>query len=1640
MSRGLSECLDWSAPCAVPAWDSNTTVWVSDARHGYTRGQLVARDGNDVSVRLLDPDGGPPRDVRATLAPALAVGACAACERCNPPHLDGVPDMSLLPELNESGVLHNLRCRYSSQRVHTYSGLFLLVVNPYAELPIYGPGAVRMYTGKRRDEVPPHVFAVADEAYRRMLATGSSQSVLITGESGAGKTENTKRVIQFYAAVCRPEQKQQQQQHQRLQLEDQMVAAIPILEAFGNAKTTRNDNSSRFGKFVQVQFTRAGLVAGMRTVHYLLERSRICSRLRGERSFHVFYQLLAGATPAMREAMVLRAPENYEYLRSSECFAADQIDDARMFDETLAALALFGVTREQQDDVLRVVAAVLWMGNIRFVDDDNDEAQINTPEALEVTSRLLGVKPEVLRKGLLKRSISAGGQTVVTSQRAAMASASRDALARALYDKLFDWVVSVINRAICSDDHSAATFIGVLDIAGFEVFETNSFEQLCINLTNEKLQQFFNHHMFLNEQEEYARERISWVHQDYANLLTDVIDIIERPGVGVFASLEEQCFLPSGKNESFLANLATAFAKGSAQSFQLPKTSQREFSLRHYAGWVTYTVDDWITRNKNPLHDDLVCAVQTTGVGLVQALFAESAAPAATPNARRKNVNFETVCSQFRAQLATLMQTLASTEPHFVRCIKPNARKQPWVVDAPMVLDQLRCNGVLEGVRISRFGYPMRLSYSEFVRRFRVLSPSARARGEGEQQAPRAETERILSATALKAPEDYQLGLTKVFFRANKNEALEKCRADQLGVFAARIQRAWRRRLWVARYRRWRLCFLSVRIIQRNAHLWLRQRPWQKLLEDLKPVIARRAEEERARKLAEEAARREAEAQRQRQLEEARRKIEEDRRRAAEAEAEAQRAAAEQRKRQAEQQEAERLRAAEEAAQTALAEQQAAEEQRRQQQQQQQQAAEEQRRQQQQQQQQVARPQPKPPIRKLPSNPLLPAAKSILRPDSGGPAAHAHPASLPNTSPLTRRHVAPTRTLPRPQPQPPQHMAKHSPQVQPPPPSSSPISVPVPSGRVRNLVLAAMQRNSPDAGGNCNSVPPHADSVGPPPFRPTGSLDSWVCGSPKSPRGDLPGSRKSPAEARRPRADAVVAAAKAPAGPPTSPEQSRRTRVAEEIFSTEKTYVRLLSKIVYVFVKPVRSVKGVSAEDIEGLFSNLQAIRNVHQKFLSDLTERMQTWSPDTLLGDVFQGASLSFKIYQRYINNFENSIGLLQAIQEYNSEFKKFVQDVSMTEQLENLSVESFLILPVQRIPRYVLLLQELIKATAETHPDRALLEEALGQIMALADYINEKKRESENRKKLLQVKARWMGYDGNLFDNPERLFVCDFAICTTKGTYRVWLFSDTAVITAESFDVFAFQYQLDLKSCSLRRTGYNGFVLLTPIVTFTGKVEEAVESLDALHSQICAAKGVPTSDDEAEHKETHRGLGNLAEYRRHCYKALLSLTETEREYIKILERTFKIASMAIKGKAVPQDFAGTFAKIIEFLGKACVVHKNLIARLEARERQWSAAGTIDDIFLELLPSLREYQHLCSLIGNFKAYLERTKKAGRGPPTSVSSVLPFLEVLPSRVREYSVVLDEIVRGVGEQNPDVAAMASVLREVKCIVAAMYSSP
>uniref|UniRef100_A0A669BRK2 Myosin-10 n=1 Tax=Oreochromis niloticus TaxID=8128 RepID=A0A669BRK2_ORENI len=776
-------------------------------------------------------------------------------QRMNPPRFSKVEDMADLTCLNEASVLHNLRERYYSGLIYTYSGLFCVVVNPYKNLPIYTESIVEMYRGKKRHEMPPHIYAISEAAYRSMLQDREDQSILCTGESGAGKTENTKKVIQYLAHVASSHKggTLDASSVSQGELERQLLQANPILEAFGNAKTVKNDNSSRFGKFIRINFDVAGYIVGANIETYLLEKSRATRQAKDERTFHIFYQLLCGASEETRADLLLGTADQYRFLSGGSIPVPGQ-SDSENFTQTMDSMAIMGFTPEELMSMLKVISAVLQFGNISFMKEKNhDQASMPDNTAAQKLCHLLGVNVLEFTRAILTPRIKVGREYVQKAQTKEQADFAVEALAKATYERLFRWLVHRINRALDRRQRQGASFIGILDIAGFEIFQLNSFEQLCINYTNEKLQQLFNHTMFILEQEEYQREGIEWNFIDFGLDLQPCIDLIERPAnpPGVLALLDEECWFPRATDRSFVEKLSGE--QGSHPKFFKSKQPRGEadFSIIHYAGKVDYKANDWLVKNMDPLNDNVASLLHQSSdhfvselwkevdriVGLDQVSSGESSAPVTFGAAglKTKKGMFRTVGQLYKESLTKLMATLRNTNPNFLRCIIPNHEKRAGKLSPHLVLDQLRCNGVLEGIRICRQGFPNRIPFQEFRQRYEILTPNAIPRTfmDGKQASE-------LMISALELDKNlFRVGQSKVFFRAGVLAHLEEERDLKITDTIIRFQSAARGFLSRKAFLKKQQQLSALRVMQRNCAAYLKLRNWQwwRLFTKVKPLL-----------------------------------------------------------------------------------------------------------------------------------------------------------------------------------------------------------------------------------------------------------------------------------------------------------------------------------------------------------------------------------------------------------------------------------------------------------------------------------------------------------------------------------------------------------------------------------------------------------------------------------------------------------------------------------------------------------------------------------------------------------------------------------------------------------------------------------
>ncbi|XP_032677925.1 myosin heavy chain, muscle isoform X4 [Odontomachus brunneus] len=813
-------------------YDAKKACWVPDEKEGYLLGEIKATKGDVVSVSL---PGGETKDYKKD-----------QLQQVNPPKYEKCEDMSNLTYLNDASVLHNLKQRYYAKLIYTYSGLFCVAINPYKRFPVYTGRCAKLYRGKRRSEVPPHIFAISDGAYVNMLTNSENQSMLITGESGAGKTENTKKVIAYFATVGASTSKKQEDPNQKKgSLEDQVVQTNPVLEAFGNAKTVRNDNSSRFGKFIRIHFGPSGKLAGADIETYLLEKARVISQQTLERSYHIFYQIMSGSVKGVKAMCLLSDNVNDYYFVSQGKTTIPNVDDGEECLLTDQAFDVLGFTQEEKDDIYKITAAVMHMGGMKFKQRGREEqAEADGTEEGDRVAKLLGTDCADLYKNLLKPRIKVGNEFVTQGRNKDQVAYSVGAMSKAMFDRVFKWLVKKCNETL-DTKQKRQHFIGVLDIAGFEIFDYNGFEQLCINFTNEKLQQFFNHHMFVLEQEEYKKEGIVWQFIDFGMDLLACIELIEKP-MGILSILEEESMFPKATDKTFEEKLNNNHL-GKSPNYLKPKPPKpgqqaAHFAIGHYAGNVPYNITGWLEKNKDPLNDTVVDQFKKSTNKLLVEIFADHPGQSGDATAGgggkggrgKKGGGFSTVSSSYKEQLNNLMTTLRATQPHFVRCIIPNELKQPGVIDSHLVMHQLTCNGVLEGIRICRKGFPNRMVYPDFKLRYKILAPAAVDKAKEPKQAAAA----VLESTGLD-PDMYRLGHTKVFFRAGVLGQMEELRDERLSKIVSWMQAYIRGYLTRKDYQKLQEQRLALQVVQRNLrkYLQLRTWPWWKLWQKIKPLL-----------------------------------------------------------------------------------------------------------------------------------------------------------------------------------------------------------------------------------------------------------------------------------------------------------------------------------------------------------------------------------------------------------------------------------------------------------------------------------------------------------------------------------------------------------------------------------------------------------------------------------------------------------------------------------------------------------------------------------------------------------------------------------------------------------------------------------
>ncbi|XP_070660060.1 unconventional myosin-VIIa isoform X4 [Bos indicus] len=747
----------------------------------------------------------------------------------HPTSVHGVEDMIRLGDLNEAGILRNLLIRYRDHLIYTYTGSILVAVNPYQLLSIYSPEHIRQYTNKKIGEMPPHIFAIADNCYFNMKRNSRDQCCIISGESGAGKTESTKLILQFLAAIS----------GQHSWIEQQVLEATPILEAFGNAKTIRNDNSSRFGKYIDIHFNKRGAIEGARIEQYLLEKSRVCRQAPDERNYHVFYCMLEGMNEEQKKKLGLGQATDYNYLAMGNCVICEGREDSQEYANIRSAMKVLMFTDTENWEISKLLAAILHLGNLQYEDrtfENLDACEVLFSPSLATAASLLEVNPRDLMNCLTSRTLITRGETVSTPLSREQALDVRDAFVKGIYGRLFVWIVDKINAAIykppSQEVKNSRRSIGLLDIFGFENFAVNSFEQLCINFANEHLQQFFVRHVFKLEQEEYDLESIDWLHIEFTDN-QDALDMIANKPMNIISLIDEESKFPKGTDTTMLHKLNSQHKLNS--NYIPPKNNyETQFGINHFAGIVYYESQGFLEKNRDTLHGDIIQLVHSSRNKFIKQIFQADVAMGAETRKRSP-----TLSSQFKRSLELLMRTLGACQPFFVRCIKPNEFKKPMLFDRHLCVRQLRYSGMMETIRIRRAGYPIRYSFVEFVERYRVLLPGVKPAYK--QDDLRGTCQRMAEAV-LGTHDDWQIGKTKIFLKDHHDMLLEverdKAITDRVILLqkvirgfkdrsnflklknaATLIQRHWRGHNCRRNYGLMRLGFLRLQALHRSRKL-----------------------------------------------------------------------------------------------------------------------------------------------------------------------------------------------------------------------------------------------------------------------------------------------------------------------------------------------------------------------------------------------------------------------------------------------------------------------------------------------------------------------------------------------------------------------------------------------------------------------------------------------------------------------------------------------------------------------------------------------------------------------------------------------------------------------------------------------------
>ncbi|CAJ1071655.1 unconventional myosin-VIIa-like [Xyrichtys novacula] len=786
---------------------------------------------------LLDDEG-----QEYSLAPEME----ASLKIMHPTSVEGVEDMIKLGDMNEAGVLRNLLLRHKQGKIYTYTGSVLVAVNPYMDYPIYSAEQVRLYQGRKLGELPPHIFGIAESCHSNMKRHYRNQCCIISGESGAGKTESTKLILQYLAAVSGELSEQQ--------IEKQILESNPILEAFGNAKTVRNDNSSRFGKYLEIFFNKDGVIEGARVEQYLLEKSRVCHQSPEERNYHMFYCLLAGVSEEEKKTLSLGKAEEYRFLTQGGCIICDSRNDAKDYKRIRSAMKILNFSEGQCQEILKLLAAILHLGNVCFeanTQNNLESSDVSKSEHFSIAASLLQVEMSSLAASLTHRSIMTNSERMIKPLSSEQASDCRDAFVKAIYNKLFIWIVekinSVIHKRLIKSPKSSFLSIGLLDIFGFENFYINSFEQLCINFANEKLQQFFVAHIFKLEQKEYQKEDIVWRNIKFSDN-QNILDLLAGQPCNLLALIDEESHFPKGTDSTML-NKMNQQHTGNKSYISSKGQYDTDFGIRHFAGMVLYDSKGFLEKNRDAVSSDIIKMIDVSTNKVLRQIFESELSTNGVKISNNKKIimtpksslraqtdgrkQVPTLSGQFRQSLDSLMKALSACQPFFIRCFKPNNEKQSKLFDRELCMRQLRYSGMMDTIRIRKLGYPIRHTFKDFLTRYRVLLKTTICDPKTTSAAACCEA---ICRTVIKGEDQWKIGTTKVFLKDTHDAFLERLREEELGRKAVVIQR-------VMMGHKDRKSFLKKRkaalVLQKNWRAYKQKEAARKLLKGYQRLTAR---------------------------------------------------------------------------------------------------------------------------------------------------------------------------------------------------------------------------------------------------------------------------------------------------------------------------------------------------------------------------------------------------------------------------------------------------------------------------------------------------------------------------------------------------------------------------------------------------------------------------------------------------------------------------------------------------------------------------------------------------------------------------------------------------------------------------------